>query len=115
MGPYTSVFAASPVSRPRELARYKPTFVNGVRLHATHRLYTFRGLVFCNTCGFVAGHKVRKLKDPCGHDLPVMPSPKGADNLDRLWKGLLPRSTPAWPADASSGKSFISLGTIASG
>ena len=68
---------------------------------------------FCNACGFVAGHKVRKLRKPCGEDLPQIPTSQGADNLDRLWHGLLPRSTPAWPADASlAASSSIHLGSI---
>ena len=77
----------------------KNLWVAGSLLHYSHDLYLYKGLAFCNNCGFVAGHSVRKLRQPCGQDLTEVPTQAGRANLKRLRAGLLPNNTPAWPAD----------------
>ena len=82
-------------------------------VHASHVLYAFKGLVFCDVCGFVASRRVRKLGLPCGRDLPVIPTPQGASNKERIWQGLLPHNIAAWPADAPAVlPGFINLGFL---
>ena len=74
-------------------------WIAGQLLHHSHDIHLYKGLAFCNNCGFIAGHSVRKLRQPCGQDLPEFPTKAGRTNLKRLRSGLLPCNTPAWPAE----------------
>ena len=112
--PLTQVLGANTLTRPRPLSNASPTWLGGFVLHPSHRLYSYRGLVFCNVCGFVASKVPKKLKLPCGQDLPQCPTLQGASNLDRLWKGLLPHCSPGWPADKPHSSS-IDLGSLPAG
>ena len=109
--PLTQVLGADTLTRPRPLSSTSPTWLGGFVLHTSHRLYSFRGLVFCNVCGFFASKFPKKLKLPCDQDLPQCPTPQGACNLDRIWKGLLPFGAPGWPADKPLSSS-LDLGTL---
>jgi len=70
------------------------------RLHITHQLRTFRGLIWCAKCGYYSSYvgtsqpHVRALANSCD-----VPKAKGLDNLRRL--GLHPRKWPhplkGWP------------------
>ena len=80
-------------------------FVCGTVLHPTHPIRWHRGLAFCATCGYVAGHRARRLVDPC----PGLPSPQGMQNMNRLIRGVLPHGTPSWPIDRPSGGRSIQL------
>ena len=83
-GPTTRTLGADAYVRPRTLVAYRITWVSGVVLHASHQLYAFKGLVFCNVCGFVAGHSVQKHRIPSGQGLDNIPTRKGAENIDRI-------------------------------
>ena len=85
--------------KPQRLSTRREVWVGGALLHPSHTLFSLRGLVYCSVCGFVAGHKARKLREICGAGLATCPTPRGRDNLQRLLGGLLPRSTPVWPMD----------------
>ena len=76
-------------------------WIAGNLLHYSHALYLYKGLAYCNVCGFIAGHKARKLRLPCGQDLSEVPNQAGRDNLKRIRAGLLPNHTPAWPSERS--------------
>ena len=71
-------------------------FVGARVMHSSHRLWHYRGLLICSTCGRFAAFRGRTLPAPCvGHR-----GPYGTHNWNRLLKGLLPRGCPAWPAQA---------------
>ena len=77
----------------------KNLWIAGNLLHHSHDLALYKGLAFCNTCGFIAGHKARKLRQPCGQGLSEVPNQAGRDNLKKLRAGHLPNHTPAWPSE----------------
>ena len=66
--------------------------------HPSHRLMSFRGIVFCNACGCAAQKVLRGLAKPC----------KGARNghgqrvQERIAQGLLPYGMTKWPDDFSN-------------
>jgi hypothetical protein len=62
-------------------------------LHASHRLFCFRGVVACELCGSYATSRPVALARPCcGH-----PAAEGTRVLRRLRAGLLPAALSAWP------------------
>ena len=72
-------------------------------IHSTHKPKLFRGLWYCRTCGFYSdtnGNKAdgKALRDPCKGP-PKGPKPTGRRNLDRISRGLHPRSGVALPPD----------------
>lgn len=60
--------------------------------HASHCLNSFRGLIFCTTCGGVAASKMRKLGEVCAGELSAF----GKNSLDRISRGLPPHHAQ-WP------------------
>ena len=81
----------------------------GELLHATHRLTLFKGLAFCDKCGFYAANHARKLKFPCevarGGDCTA----QGKRNLARLKSSLPPADMYRWPNEDERGHVTISL------
>lgn len=68
--------------------------LGSVRVHVTHRLGFYRGLLWCWKCaGYSAGRHVRKLCSTC----PGACGQTGAAQLQRLRVGKLPRSGMCWP------------------
>ena len=66
-------------------------------IHVSHDLRLFRGLIFCNTCGCRAQHKLHGLAHQCSP-----PTPYGAASLRKLNKGKLPPKLSCWPDVAMS-------------
>jgi len=64
--------------------------------HSSHKLYSYRGVVFCNVCGCVAQARLRGLAKMC----------RGTSNVtgqrvkDRLAHGLLPYGMLQWPDES---------------
>ena len=67
-------------------------------IHPSHKINTFRGLVYCRTCGAKAGNTaagfIKLLAAPCR-----APQTHGKDNVKRLAEGRLPRGTKSWHCD----------------
>ena len=61
--------------KPQRLSTLREEWVGGTLLHPSHTLFSLRGLVYCSVCGFVAGHKARKLREICGAGLAICPIP----------------------------------------
>ena len=63
--------------------------------HVTHKLYIFKGLVYCNVCGTRASSSgLRDLSRPC-HP----PTSYGKQSLVALNKGKTPPNLTVWPCD----------------
>ena len=76
-------------------------------IHHSHKLHTYKGLVYCGRCGYRKGaNQVRRLAKPCSP-----PGTNGMLNLEAIRKGELPPKLSAWPnednhSDGSSGGSL---------
>ena len=81
------------IRTPNKVPQNSQVWVTGVRLHDSHDLYAYKGLYFCRACGFLAGHRVDRLRAPCVR----VPTEQGRRNLARLARGQLPHGTPGWP------------------
>ncbi len=60
--------------------------------HATHKLYVFRGLVFCNKCGMRSATQLNKLSKPC-----LPPTPYGEATIKSINACRLPYKVSRWP------------------
>ena len=69
-------------------------FIGNRVTHISHKLFRYRGLVYCNRCGSRSVHKLYKLGDPC-----EPATGYGKTNLDRIRLGLLPYNLNKWPED----------------
>ena len=81
------------IRTPNKVPQGGQVWVAGVRVHDSHNLFVYRGLYFCRACGFLAGHRVDRLRAPCVK----VPTEQGRRNLARLARGQLPHGTPCWP------------------
>ena len=74
---------------------YSNVHVGSSIIHHTHKLFTFKGLVYCNKCGCRAGSRVlRGLADRC-----APPTQYGMSSLAAIREGQLPPKLPYWPAE----------------
>ena len=67
--------------------------------HPSHKLFTYRGLVYCDLCGNVASEQLHKLSKVCLRH----PNTYGRTNLAALRQGKLPgqlNRNGHWPADS---------------
>jgi len=87
----------SDLDRPRPLA-LELLHIGSRGIHPSHHINTFRGLVYCRTCGAKAGNTaagfIKLLAVPCR-----APQSNGKDNIKRLAAGKLPRGAKSWPCD----------------
>ena len=87
----------SDVYRPRPLA-LELLRIGNRGIHPSHHINTFRGIVYCRTCGAKAGNTaagfIKLLGVPCRP-----PQTYGKDNIKRLAAGRLPRGAKSWPCD----------------
>ena len=83
--------------RPRPLP-LELLHIGNQSIHHSHRINTFRGLVYCRVCGARAGSTatgfLKLLAKPC-----TLPGTYGKDNIKRLSEGRLPRGVKCWPID----------------
>ena len=86
--------------RPRPLP-LELLHIGNLSIHHTHKINTFKGLIYCRVCGaragtFAAGF-LKLLAKPC-----TFPGSYGKDNMKRLSEGRLPRGVPFWPIETVS-------------
>ena len=66
----------------------------GRPIHPSHSITYYRGVIFCNHCGYYStGGSVRGLRDTCR----LKPLVSQSRLLKRMWKGLFPVSSQDWP------------------
>ena len=71
---------------PAQVPPWQVKKVGKLASHVSHQLFTFKGLLFCNKCGYCAATFTRKLHDECvGFALLY-----GSRNLKSLWNGVIP-------------------------
>ena len=91
-------------SRPEPLLS-KNLHVGNQYVHHTHKLQTYRGLVYCGKCGYRKGtNQVKRLAKPC-----MPPDSNGLANLKAISKGELPPNVPCWPLEEDSDESSSEL------
>ena len=70
-------------------------------IHHSHKINTFKGLVYCRRCGSRVSHKgiafIKNLVKPC-----APPNGYGIDCLKRIRMGRKPRLVSVWPCDELS-------------
>ena len=64
---------------------YEDLHIGNQNIHVSHKLYKFKGLVYCNRCGAKGTTKAHKLGAPC-----MPPTVNGRANLKALRAGKLP-------------------------
>ncbi len=70
-----------------------PVRIGNQVTHASHNIYSYKGLVFCMNCGYIASVKLVGLASKCNNTK----TSKGQSNIDRIAKGLLPHGVHHWP------------------
>ena len=63
--------------------------------HHSHRLFVYRGLVYCNKCGARGPSRLNKLADAC-----EPPSADGQRMLNAVRAGVVPPGLDSWPDDS---------------
>ena len=86
------VFSAR--ARPVTIPTCCPVVLKGVPVHASHRLFVYRGIFCCSRCGHLAAHHLRLLRAPC----PGVPLASGRRNIAQLRGGSLPWGVKSWPS-----------------
>ena len=88
--------ARPPPNRSTQCPQRHPglTHLGNKPIHHTHDMYIFRGLSYCNRCGYIATNQVRALSDRC-----VEPRRNGKNVLKHIREGKVPPSTKLakWP------------------
>ena len=80
--------------RPAKLPLHRPIPVGRQVAHESHSLCVFRGLVYCNSCGYYAHKKMQHLAEPCS----VSPEDKAAVlRVLNFRRGKLPSGMADWP------------------
>ena len=75
--------------------------------HHTHKLFAYKGFIYCNKCGCRAGcHVLKGLAHPC-----EPPTSYGAASLNALREGRLPPRLSHWPSDPPP-KSFKNSASV---
>ena len=62
--------------------------------HHSHKLSSFKGLIFCTKCGMRGPTRLVNLSKPCEG-----PTGYGKRNLEAIFQGKLPEQLDAWPSD----------------
>ena len=71
----------------------EPCHIGNQLTHSSHKLYKYRGLIYCNKCGARSGaNQVRYLAKQC-----MPPTDGGEYALKRILSGKLPPRLSAWP------------------
>ena len=93
-------------TKPKALAPGTVVHVGKRELHTSHSLHVFRGLYFCQLCGYNASSKAQNLVKAC--DGPG-PESKGIKRAIRIKQGKLPSGLRQWPNDAIPRSALICL------
>ena len=87
----------SDIDRPRPLS-LELLHIGNRAIHPSHKINTFRGIVYCRICGSKVGKSasgfIKLLAKPC-----KPPGTYGIRNIKRLSNGLLPVGCKTWPCD----------------
>ena len=80
---------------------FEKLVVGRQEVHSTHKVYTYKGLMYCRKCGGHAGtgHIIQKLSKIC-KPVDSLPSSKGRWGravIDAIQNGELPRGLSRWP------------------
>ena len=91
-------------ARPARFAVGKQLSIGHQRIHDSHNMFVYRGLMFCKTCGYYGIKRALRLTDPCGQhfttdDAGLRRRRQGARVVADLLKGNLPHGVDAWPND----------------
>ena len=89
---YPACPGEGPVQRPAQVVD-QVVVVCRKPLHASHKLWAFRGIFWCVDCGGWAHLRAQRLLHPCKGK----PTASGARGLTRLAQGLPPRPLVQWP------------------
>ena len=82
------------LSRPSSLPEGVGVYAGWHQLHQAHALAVFRGLYYCQHCGYYASSAPKRLKLPC-----VGFSKQGRATIARIRGGLLPSGLSCWPSE----------------
>ena len=74
-------------------------------LHGSHKFVAYKGLVYCERCGYYATSVPQLLKLECLG----FPKRSSIPVLWRLRRGMLPQGLPCWPNEARPVEGFIDL------
>ena len=80
--------------RPSSLPEGVDVYAGRHQLHQSHALAVFRGLYYCQHCGYYASSAPKRLKLPC-----VGFSSQGRATIARIRGGLLPSGLSCWPCE----------------
>ena len=93
-------------TKPAALSPGTVVHVGKRELHTSHSLHVFRGLYFCQMCGYTASLKAQNLVKPCSGP---GPEAEGIKRAIRIRQGKLPSGLTQWPNDAEARSSLIYL------
>ena len=80
--------------RPTPSAREDTFHIGNNTTRAFHKLYSYRGVVYCTQCGAGSGvNHIRKLSKPC---VPAGPNSFGQVTIDRMNAGRKPIGLASW-------------------
>ena len=79
-------------SRPNPLPHTDAFHIGNQTVHHSHTLRQHKGLIYCKSCGYLAGTKIHKLAEPC-----EPPKAYGKRNLKNIGDDRLPYSITEWP------------------
>ena len=79
-----------------------PVQVGSSVTHSSHKLFSLKGLIYCNKCGYLASQKLHNLALPCPIEAGDALGKYGHRNLQALRNGKLPPGQHSWPEDSSS-------------
>ncbi len=71
----------------------QPPMVGKKRLHASHRLEHYRGIILCTRCVFFSVTRARELSRPCSGK----PNINTKKHIDRWARGETPKAAQQWP------------------
>ena len=78
--------------RPVDLPKHRPTPIGRRLAHITHDLMTFKGLVFCKSCGYYAHRRMLRLANAC-----TGMGEAARKRVQSLRRGHLPTGVRDWP------------------
>ena len=81
--------------KPRPVDNYSVLHIGNSVTHVSHKLFIFKGMIYCNSCGARAGaNQIRKLSKIC---VPTKPESAGQRVIDSIRAGKRPAGATSWP------------------
>lgn len=89
----SSTCSAIGSDKDRTIPHFDTRHIGNACVHSSHKVHTFRGLIFCAKCGSLScGEILAKLAKPC-----MPPTSYGKRNLICIYDNKLPPSLREWP------------------